>query len=177
MSKGIVLYKSKYGSTKKYAEWFSQTVGYDIRDVEKASVKQVVEYDRVILFGAIYASGIGGLPFIKKNYKQLCDKKLAVFCVGASPYDEQAFDEIKARNLKDELNDIPLFYGRGAWNEEKMKFIDRTMCKMLQKYVAKKDPSEYAPWERALMSAAGQTCDWTDKTYLTPLIELVNNWE
>lgn len=42
---------------------------------------------------------------------------------------------------------------------------------MLQKAVAKKDPDTYEPWMKALMSAVGQSCDWTDRKYLTPLAE------
>ena len=55
--------------------------------------------------------------------------------------------------------------------KSKMSFKDRTMCKMLQKMVAKKDPSEYEPWMTALMSAIGKSCDWTDRKYLEPLME------
>ena len=51
-----------------------------------------------------------------------------------------------------------------------MTLSDRTMCRMLQKAVAKKDPSEYEPWMSALMCAAGETCDWTDRKYLEPLL-------
>ena len=47
-----------------------------------------------------------------------------------------------------------------------MKFFDRTLCNILQKAVAKKDPANYEPWETALVSALGKTCDWTDKKYL-----------
>lgn len=47
---------------------------------------------------------------------------------------------------------------------------------MLQKAVAKKDPSKYEPWEEALMCAVGKDCDWTDKSYLTPLVELIDKW-
>ncbi len=36
---------------------------------------------------------------------------------------------------------------------------------------AKKDPSTYEPWMKALICAAGQTCNWTDKKYLTPLLD------
>ena len=54
-----------------------------------------------------------------------------------------------------------------------MSFTDRTLCKMLQKSVAKKDPSAYEPWMTALMCAVGQKCDWTDKKYLEPLIRYI----
>lgn len=112
---------------------------------------------------------------MKKNIDKFKKKKIAILCVGASPYDESAFAEIKERNLTRDLKNIPLFYGRGSWNESKMKFMDRTLCKMLQKSVAKKDPSTYEPWMKALMCAKGQNCDWTDKKYLVPLLEYLEN--
>ena len=54
-----------------------------------------------------------------------------------------------------------------------MKFTDRTLCKMLQKVVAKQNPDEYEPWKKALMCAAGQKCDWTDKAYLEALLKYI----
>lgn len=91
--------------------------------------------------------------------------------MGASPYDEGAFEEIKVHNLSGALKDIPLFYGRGAWDESKMKFVDRTLCKMLEKAIAKKDPDTYEPWMKACVCAKGKKCDWTDRKYLTPLLD------
>ncbi len=141
----------------------------------KTDIKDLAKYDVVILAGGIYASGIAGLAFLRKHIKQLENKRIAVFCVGASPFDEQAFKQVYKHNFSENLSNIPCFYGRGAWNEEKMSFADRTMCKMLQKMVAKKDPTTYEPWEKALMCAVGQSCDWTDKEYLNALLDWIKS--
>ena len=170
MGRGIILYQSKYGASAKYAKWLQECTTYDIAETKKARAETAAGYDVVILCGGIYASGIAGISFLRKNKKALQGKKIAVFCIGASPYDEKALAEIKAHNLKEDLKDIPVFYGRGAWDEASMTLPDRTMCRMLQKAVAKKDPSEYEPWMSALMCAAGETCDWTDRKYLEPLL-------
>lgn len=170
MSKGIILYQSKYGSTKKYADWLMEETGFDCLETKKAKVKAMQKYDVIILGGGVYASGIAGLPFLKKNINQLVGKRIAVFAVGASPYDEKAIQQIRDMHFKDALSNICLFYCRGAWDEAKMKFGDRTLCKMLQKAVAKQNPDEYEPWQEALMCAVGQKCDWTDKSYLEPLL-------
>lgn len=173
MSKGIILYQSKYGATKKYAEWLHHETGYDCIQTKTANVKTLQDYDTIILGGGVYASGIAGLSFLKKNIEQLSNKKIAVFCAGASPYDENAINQIKELHFKNALLNIPLFYCRGAWNEAAMSFGDRTLCKMLQKAVAKQDPSTYEPWQQALMGAIGQSCDWTDKKYLEPLLAFI----
>ena len=130
-------------------------------------------YDVIVLGGGVYASGIAGLNFLKKNIGSLSDKKIAVFAVGASPYDEKAILQIKDLHFKNELCNIPLFYCRGAWDEDKMTFGDRTLCRMLQKAVAKQNPDEYEPWQKALMCAVGQKCNWTDKKYLEPITEFL----
>lgn len=173
MSKGIILYQSKYGATKKYADWLVEMTGYDCIETKRVKLDQLQNYDVIILGGGVYASGIAGLHFLKKNISNLSDKKIAVFAVGASPYDEKAIMQIREMHFKDELSKVPLFYCRGAWDEEKMKFADRTLCKMLQKAVAKQNPDEYEPWQKALMCAVGQKCDWTDKKYLETLLQFI----
>ena len=173
MSRGIILCQSKYGATKKYADWLVEETGYDCIETKDAKVANLQNYDVIILGGGVYASGIAGLQFIKKNIGRLGNKKIVVFAVGASPYDEKAIMQIRKIHFKDELSNISLFYCLGAWDEEKMKFTDRTLCKMLQKVVAKQNPDEYEPWQKALMCAAGQKCDWTDKAYLGELLKYI----
>ena len=117
---------------------------------------------------------LSGLSFLKKHMEALRGKQLIVFCVGASPYDKKAVEQIHQHNLKGKLKNIPCFYCRGAWNESIMSFKDRSLCKMLQKAVSRKDPSACEPWEVALIEAIGKKCDWTDETYLTPLLDYLS---
>ena len=79
-----------------------------------------------------------------------------MFCVGASPYEPEAFEQIVQHNMKGELAQIPCYYCRGAWDLARMSFVDKNLCKMLRKAVGKKDPADYEIWEKALM-AAGDT--------------------
>lgn len=174
MEKGIILYQSKYGATQKYVDWLIEETKFDCIKTPNAKVKDIEKYNTIILCGGIYASGIAGLSFLRKNYDALKSKKIAILCVGASPFEEKAFSEVQTYNLKEDLKDIPTFYGRGAWNEESMTLKDRTLCKMLQKAIAKKDRNTYEPWMKALMSAVGKKCDWTDKVYLKPLLDYIN---
>lgn len=171
---GVILYQSKYGATKKYADWLSEATGFKCIETKKADINEVVKFDTIVLGGGIYASGIAGLPFLKKNIKKLIGKKIIVFCCGASPYEENAFKQILERNLKDGLSDIPAFYCRGAFDFFKMIFVDRTLCNMLRKVVAKKDPSHYGLWEKALIDARDKQNDWTDKKYIEPIIACIN---
>ncbi len=73
---GIILCQSKYGATRKYLDWLTELTGFDCVQRKEASIQKVSEYEVIILAGGIYASGI------------------AVFCAGASPYDEEAFKQV-----------------------------------------------------------------------------------
>ena len=166
----VVMYQSKYGATKKYAEWLAEALNADLLETKQADIEEIKKYDVIILGGGIYASGIAGISFLKRHYTRLKDRKVLVFAVGASPYDEKAVEELRKRNLPGELSQIPLFYCRGAWNESAMSWKDRTLCGMLKKAVAKKSSADFEPWEAALMGAIGSDHDWTDKKNLEPLI-------
>ena len=112
----IILYQSKYGAAKKYADWLAEETGYPCMETKKADIKEIEKYDTIILGGGIYASGIAGLSFLKRNIGKLTGKKILVFCCGASPYEESAFQQCREHNMKDMLSDIPVFYCRGAWD-------------------------------------------------------------
>ena len=173
MEKGIIVFRSKYGAARKYARWLQEATGFSCVEVRDARPGDMAEYETIVFCGGIYASGIAGLSFLKKNIDKWTDKKVAILCVGASPYDKGAFEEVRAHNLTGSLQGVPLFYGRGAFDESKMGLIDRTLCKMLRKSVAKKDPDAYEPWERAIMRSMVHGNDWTDKVYLRPLLDYI----
>ena len=170
---GIILYQSKYGSTRKYAQWLSKMTDYPWVETKKADIREFSQYDTVILGGGVYASKIAGLSFLKRHRKQLQGKRILVFAVGASPEDGQALETLRQKNLRGSLEGVPLFYCRGAWDLEEMTWLHRTLCSKLIKNVQKKDPSQYEPWEEALMDASDGGCDWTDKGYLTPILEVL----
>ena len=171
MKKGLVVFQSKYGATEKYARWLAETMDYDCLPRADARADLCAPYEILVYGGGIYASGIAGFSFIRHHAAHWKNKKIAVFCVGASPHDEKAFAELCSRYFKGELADIPRFYCRGAWKESAMRFTDRTLCKMLRKAVLGKSPEEYEPWERALISCPpGEDADWTDPAELAPLI-------
>ena len=171
--KGIILYTSKYGATKRYADWLSEATGFACVETGKAKIADVSACDTIILGGGIYASGIAGLSFLKKHMDRLQGKKVIVFCDGASPYEEKAFRQVVSYNLKGPLAGLPCFYCRGAWDFDNMTFAHKNLCRMLRKAVAKKKPEDREVWEKALMEAGFEKHDWTDKSYLAPILEAI----
>ena len=141
--KGIIIYKTKYGTTKKYVDWLIEDTKFDSIEVDKANINSVKDYDTIILCGPVYASSIKGLSFIRKNYNNLKDKKLAIFGVGASPLEDTTIENLMTFSIKKDLKEIPLFYGRGAMDEDNLSFKDKMLCKLLRQALKKQDPSTY----------------------------------
>ena len=48
MSKGIILYQSKYGATKKYVQWLQEETGFERIETKKADLKEVLKYDIIV---------------------------------------------------------------------------------------------------------------------------------
>ena len=75
MSRGIIIYQSKYGSTEKYARWLAEATGFDIIEAKKAKTDTINGYDTVVLCGAVYASGIAGISYLRKHSAALAGKR------------------------------------------------------------------------------------------------------
>lgn len=173
MSRGIVVYRSKYGATARCAGWLADAVGFDIADVRRADPRQLTEVDTIVHCGAVYASGISGLRFLRTALQQVPGTRTAILAVGASPPSDEGLDALRRRNLRGPLADLPLFYARGAWDLSRMSLKDRLLCRILLRSVAKKDPAACEPWEAALIEAGEEPGDWTDRDALTPVIDWV----
>ena len=115
--KSIIIYGSKYGSSKKYAEMLSQNLGIDHFDYKEFNMSN--KYDVLIYIGALYAGGVKGLAKTLSNYPPDNYKKLIIVTVGiADPKDLKNVESIKMsiyKQLPKNLNkDIELFHIRGS---------------------------------------------------------------
>ena len=173
MGKIIVVYKSNYGSTKKYAGWIAETLKADL--YERSDVKREIidGCDTFIYGGGIYARNIIGLDSLLKKYENIKSKQMIVFAVGASPVSKETEGFMKEALEKAGLKNVKGFYLRGAIDEEKMSFIHRTMMKAMRKSLSKKDVSELDYVSKAIIANGGKKEDWTDKSTIEQLVKYI----
>ena len=81
----VVVYVSKSGYVKNYAEWIAKALEADIFELSKISIKELDKYETIIFGGGIYVSGINKVKFITKNNKFFKNKNVVVFASGATP--------------------------------------------------------------------------------------------
>lgn len=172
--KAAVIYKSKSGYTKNYAEWISEALGAKLLEGEEAKRQNLKEYDTLIFGGGLYASGINGIKTIKKSINLYPTKNIIVYTTGASPGRKEEIDSVIKKNFTDqEQGAIKFFYLRGGFDYSKCSAIDKVLMKMLE--VILKNKKNLAPDERGMLNAYKTPMDFTKKENTEELVDYVNS--
>ena len=131
--KAVVLYRSKYGSTKQYALWIAEELGADIFPADTFSAEQFFTYDTVIFGAPIFGGAILGIAAVADNMAVLKEKRLFVFTVGiTSPDAEKNLSDLREKNFPDSLiKQAEHFHLRGALEAEKLTFGHKLLLKMI----------------------------------------------
>lgn len=175
MKNAAVIYKSRYGSTKRYAEWIAETLGSDLYEESDIGGTGLAGYSTIIFGGGLYASGINGISLITKNYEALKGKNLIVFTVGlASPEDTSIYRPIIEKNIPEEMRGgIKFFHLRGGIDYRELNLVHKGMMAMLKKMVEKKKEEEKTGEDKQMLETYGQKVDFSDRGSISPLVEYV----
>lgn len=172
--KAVVVYKSRTGFSRKYAQWIAEELSADIFEVSQCSVEIIKTYDVVIYGGSLHAVGINGINFITKNFDKLKDKKIVVFATGASPARENVISEVINKNFTSEQQDhIKFFYLRGGFDYSKLGFVDKALMTLLKFII--KSKKELTPDEKGMLIAYDKPVDFTNKDNIRELITCINS--
>lgn len=172
--KVIVIYKSKYGITKKYAEWIAKEANVDLLEISKVKLENLEKYNTIVLGGYLHAVGINGLKLITDNFHKIKNKHIIVFGVGCSPVKEGLRKHVEAANFTGDMKDkIKFFYLRGAFNFQKLGLIDKIMMNLLKAKILKKGKENLDEDSKGLLDCYDNPVDWTDKNAIIPIVEAI----
>ncbi len=173
----IVVYKSKYGTTKRYAEWIAEEVKADLFEQSAVSVEDLLKYDIIVYGGSLHAVGIKGLKLITGNYDKLKTRKIIVFGVGASSGKSNDLKKVVEHNFKGEMaGKIPFFYCRGGFNFQSLSLLDKAMMSALKTKIEMSKKSGMDSETQEFLDSYDNPVDFTDKKYIAPLIEEIRKW-
>ncbi|MCI8640192.1 MAG: flavodoxin [Coprococcus sp.] len=175
MKKMVVIYESKYGFTKRYAEYIASALSCPIFKKAEFPVSSFDNYDTLIYGGGLYAGGVSGVSIITKNFDHIRSKNLILFTCGlADPNDsknaahlQESMDKLLSTEMKER---IKIFHFRGGIDYTRLSFIHRTMMAMLRRSMLKKDPSELGAEGRKILETYGKAVDFTDLDSVRPLL-------
>ena len=173
MKDTVVVYKTKYGSTKKYAQWIASALESDLFEVSEVTEENLLKYNTIIFGGGLYASGILGISLINKAFDKLKDKNLIIFTVGlADPNHTNQFIPIIEKNFTKEMQQaIKVFHFRGAIDYKKLSFLHKSMMALLKNKVSKTNEEDRDAEAKMMLETFGQIVDFSDESTISPLIE------
>ena len=170
----IVIHKTKYGATKKYAEWIAEALNCEAVDAKKIKIEDVLKYDTIVYGGGLYAEIINGVHMLTKNMDKLKDKKIAVFTTGLTPTDcRDYYDKmVIEKNFKDGVpENVKIFNYVGKMIIDELTLVHRTALKTLKKIMqGKENPSEM---EKLLVELCDADGDFCDREAIGELVEYV----
>ena len=168
----LVIYSSKAGFTKTYAEWIAVELAADLLDISQVKGPEIFEsYDTVIFGGGMHIGKINDIKLIKKNLDKLAGKKVIVYGVGIAKATHRRYEEYEDKNFNSKQRSaLKFFYFQGGLNIEKLPKRDKMMMKMMTKMMGKKDPETLNEEERDLLQACVTPVDYTDQKAIESLI-------
>lgn len=180
MTNSIVIYSSKYGTTKKYAQWLAEELDCEFFDYKKVKTKDLLKYDNIIYGGALYAGGVSGIKFLIKSFESIKDKRIVLFTCGLSdPNNEENINNITNNLYKvitSEMKEkIKVFHLRGGIDYSKLGFIHKTMMSMLVNTIKDKPIEELNSESKEMLETYGKVVDFTDKTTIEPIVSYVRS--
>jgi len=162
-----VVYKSKYGTTKRYAQWVAAELDAQLFEAKQITPARLAAYDLVIYGGGLYAGGIIGVSLVRGSR---C-KALAVFTVGLADPAITDYTKILDTNLPDRSRDqVKLFHLRGGINYAALSLVHKGMMALVRKAAAKKPEADRDSDDIAMLATYGRAVDFTDKAAIAPII-------
>ena len=149
--KGLVLYGSKYGSTRRYAQELARRLGFDCLDHRQATGQEAGQYPVIVYGGGLYAGGVTGL-------KQTCRRM------------DQAGPG-RAAQQQDAGAAHRFFYLRGAMDYSALSAAHRAMMWGLVQKLKHTPAPRRTPEDEQLLATYGQRIDFVDLASLEPLCQ------
>lgn len=162
--KALIIYHSKTGFSKRYAQWLAESLNCQAIPFKERKNVNGNDYEKIILFGGLYAGQMSGLKWLKSRLPALSGKRLAAVAVGCAPADGPNLSESMTKLLGD-TPEIKGFYCQGGLDYEHMSAIHRAMMAALRTALKRK------PEMAEMLNVISHSFDGTKREYLDPIIQ------
>ena len=165
---GIVLYRSKYGATRQYADWIGADLRLPVIDPEMINDQLLAACDFLLIGTSVYLGDLLLKAWLKGNKHRLEHKKLFFFIVCAPTPDVSTHGQIIMDNIPGDLlrpsTDIVFLPGRWIFSQ-----LSRTDGRVLKaKALTETDPAK--------KEALSQDSDAVKKENIAELLEAVRSF-
>ena len=172
--KRLIIYGSQYGTTKRYAQKFSEMTGIPSLSYEAAN--DLTDCRLLVYFGGLYAGGLKGFRHIVKLLPE--DMKLILVTVGLADVNDQENINNIRNSLKTQvpetlLSNAQIFHLRGGIDYKKLSFKHRTMMTLLYHKVKNLPEEKKTAEDRAMIETFNSKVDFVNYHSLDQIIEAI----
>ncbi len=175
MKKYIVIYTSKRGSTKQYAEWIAEDLGCGALPLSDAKGLDLHDYDCVIYGGWIRGSGIVDFDKFAKLLDAEIMQRLLVFGVGFADETAENYAQVWEYSLgkidpKNEHRVLMYILG-GRYDPAAVTGLDRFLMKTMRAVLLSGSTSDAKSQANMMKDRIDKGCDLVKRENIASLVK------
>ncbi len=173
-NKITVIYRSKYGSSKKYAGWIAIKLDADLYELSDITSGDLLDYEKIVFISSLHAGKLQGINFLTKNFDKIKDKDIIICAVGILSDSEDNKKKIIETNFDEEFaKSVKLYYLKGAYNYKELTLIDKVMMNGLKISLQNKSIHDFTKDDKFIFNNIYSKVDLTDRNLVTPVVEYI----
>ena len=175
MSNSIVIYTSKRGSTKQYAEWIAEDLGCEALPLSEANGLDLHDYGCVIYGGWIRGSGIVDFDKFSKMLDDQIMKHLLVFGVGFADETAENYAQVWGYSLgkidpKNEHRVIMYILG-GRYDPAAVTGLDKFLMKTMRAVLLSGSTTDAKSQANMMKERIDNGCDLVKRENIASLVK------
>lgn len=177
MKNAIIIYNSKRGSTKQYAEWIAEELGCEAIPLSDAYLSKIdlTDYDCIIYGGWIRGSGIVGFDKFAKHLDASLMKKLIVYGVGFADETAENYAQVWGYSIgkidpRNENGAILYILG-GRYDPDAVTGFDRFLMKIMRTVLISGSTKDAKSAANMMKDRIDNGCDMVKLENITSLVK------
>ena len=167
----LIVYTSKTGNTKKYAEDIASSVKADVIPLKKFKRKLIDQYDCIVYGGFVMGEKIQGIDEFLRHYDYMEGKEILIFSCGMSFVTKETRDHMISANLLD-LYHVRYYQLRGSFDYQKLGPIQKFLMSHSLDMISKDENATTD--QRALLSIKETPIVFYDQGGIDRIISVIN---
>lgn len=175
----VVIYYSKYGHTRTYAEWIQEALQCDMIPANKIDIDQLKDYETIIFGHSVFAGRYKFGPKFSDIMKAYPNKNYVFFSVNLAATDtseadrQQLTDKVETALGADNMKKIKLFFMRGGIDYSKLNLLHRLMMWILIGMLKSKKPHDQSEADKLMIEAYGDRLNFMSQDQINDLLAYV----
>lgn len=175
MKKSIVIYTSKRGSTKQYAEWIAEDLGGTAVPLADVKETDLHDYDCIVYGGWIRGSGIVDFDKFAKMLDDELMKRLIVYGVGFADETVENYAQVWGYSLgkidPENKNRVLLYILGGRYDPAAVTGMDKFLMKTMRAVLLSGSTKDARPEANRMKERIDNGCDLVKRENTVSLVK------